>query len=110
MISVQGCAVWMRAQLISMKVSALPRTSRIRNLSHHLLAQSRVPIATLHPASARALNRIWDRPPAVGCYLPNQETPMFEHDDNITTTRSGRQIFWNGHLCEGNRLVPCEPE
>jgi hypothetical protein len=37
---------------------------------------------------------------------------MSEHesDEKVTTTPGGRQIFWLGHLCEGESLVPGLPE
>ena len=33
-----------------------------------------------------------------------------ESDEKVTTTHGGRQIFWLGHLCEGEPLVPGLPE
>jgi len=31
-------------------------------------------------------------------------------DEKVTTTHGGRQIFWIGHLCEGEPAVPGIPE
>ena len=45
-------------------------------------------------------------------YLPDRKAPMSEHesDEKVTTTHGGRQIFWLGHLCEGEPLVSGLPQ
>jgi hypothetical protein len=45
-------------------------------------------------------------------HLQDRKAPMSENKDDgkVTTTLGGRQIFWLGHLCEGEPAVPGIPE